>query len=193
MIEIDKTLVSTELFEKKFVCDLAACKGACCIEGDTGAPVSVDEIEILERIYDDVLPYMAPAGIEAIEAQDKYVLGKDGEFETPLVNQKECAYVFFDDNEVAKCAIEAAYIDEKVDFKKPVSCHLYPVRVTEYKRFDAVNFHEWDICEAACACGDKLEVQLFRFLKDPLIRKFGEEWYEKMCEADKLLSNKQNS
>ena len=89
MIEIDKTLVSTELFEKKFVCDLAACKGACCIEGDTGAPVSVDEIEILERIYDDVLPYMAPAGIEAIEAQDKYVLGEDGEFETPLVNQKE--------------------------------------------------------------------------------------------------------
>ncbi|MBT6439327.1 MAG: DUF3109 family protein [Flavobacteriales bacterium] len=193
MIEIDKTLVSTELFEKKFVCDLAACKGACCIEGDTGAPVSVDEIEILERIYDDVLPYMAPAGIEAIEAQDKYVLGEDGEFETPLVNQKECAYVFFDDNEVAKCAIEAAYIDGKVDFKKPVSCHLYPVRVTEYKRFDAVNFHDWNICEAACRCGEKLEVQLFRFLKDPLIRKFGEEWYEKMCEADKLLSNKQNS
>ena len=192
MIEIDKTLVSTELFEKKFVCDLAACKGACCIEGDTGAPVSVDEIEILERIYDDVLPYMAPAGIEAIEAQDKYVLGEDGEFETPLVNQKECAYVFFDENEVAKCAIEAAYIDGKVDFKKPVSCHLYPVRVTEYKRFDAVNFHEWDICEAACRCGDKLEVQLFRFLKDPLTRKFGKEWYEKMCEADKLLSNKQN-
>lgn len=193
MIEIDKTLVSTELFEKKFVCDLAACKGACCIEGDTGAPISVDEIEILERIYDDVLPYMAPAGIEAIEAQDKYVIGEDGEFETPLVNQKECAYVFFDDNEIAKCAIEAAYIDGKINFKKPISCHLYPIRVTEYKRFDAVNFHDWNICEAACRCGEKLEVQLFRFLKDPLIRKFGIIWYEKMCEADKLLSNKQNS
>ena len=193
MIEIDKTLVSTELFEKKFVCDLAACKGACCVEGDTGAPVSVDEIEVLERIYDDVRPYMAPAGIEAVEAQDKYVLGDDDVFETPLVNQKECAYVFFDNNDVAKCAIEAAYIDGKVDFKKPVSCHLYPVRITEYKRFDAVNFHDWDICKPACNCGDKLEVKLFRFLKEPLTRKFGEEWYEKMCEADQLISNTHNS
>jgi hypothetical protein len=193
MIEIDKTLISTELFEKKFVCDLAACKGACCVEGDTGAPVAADEIEILDRIYEDVKPYMIPAGIEAIEQQDKSVIGQDGEFETPLVNQKECAYVFFDDNDIAKCAIEAAHIDGKIDFKKPVSCHLYPIRVTEYKRFDAVNFHDWDICEAACNCGDKLDVQLFRFLKEPLVRKFGSAWYEKLCEADKLYSNSQNS
>ncbi|MBL4625336.1 MAG: DUF3109 family protein, partial [Flavobacteriales bacterium] len=127
MIEIDKTLISTELFEKKFVCDLAACKGACCVEGDTGAPVAADEIEILDRIYEEAKPYMVPAGIEAIEQQDKYVLGDDGEFETPLVNQKECAYVFFDDNNIAKCAIETAYLNGKIDFKKPVSCHLYPI------------------------------------------------------------------
>ncbi len=189
MIEIEKTLVSRELLEKKFVCDLSACKGACCVEGDTGAPVAVEEIEILDRVYEDVKPYMVPEGIKAIEEQDKYVLGEDGEFETPLVNQKECAYVFFDEHNIAKCAIEAAYLDGKIDFKKPVSCHLYPVRVTSYKRFDAVNFHNWDICEAACDCGEKLEVPVYRFLKEPLIRKFGETWFEQLAAADKLLGD----
>lgn len=193
MIEIDNTLLSTEVFEKKFVCDLAACKGACCIEGDAGAPLDVEDIEQIERVYDKVVPYMREEGIQAIEEQDKYVLGSDGTFETPLVNQKECAYVYFDENEIAKCAIEKAYLDGKIDYKKPISCHLYPIRVTSYTKFDAVNFHNWQICEPACDCGEKLQVPVFKFLKEPLIRKFGNEWYEKVCEANNLLVNSKNS
>jgi len=189
MIEIDDKLLSTELFERKFVCDLSACKGACCIEGDAGAPLEEAELECLDEVYDQVKPYMRPEGIAAIDRDGLYTVDFDGEYVTPLVNGAECAYVVFDENKTAKCAIEAAYRDNKIDWIKPISCHLYPVRLIKLHDYWGVNYHNWQICADACTLGEQLQVKVFRFLKEPLIRKFGDEFYQKMEEADRLLSD----
>jgi hypothetical protein len=178
MIHIGHTIVSENLLKRKFVCDLAACKGACCVEGDSGAPLEAEETGILEDIYEDVKPFMNQAGIEAVEAQGKFIVDSDGDFVTPLVDGKECAYVIFDTKGVAKCAIEKAYEEGKVDWKKPISCHLYPVRITKYSSFEAVNYHDWDICS---------DVKVYKFLKEPLIRKYGKDWFEQLEYADKNL------
>lgn len=177
MIELDGCLISDEIFEKKFVCDLSACKGACCVEGESGAPLEEEELDLLESIYDKVKPYMRKEGIEAVEEQGHFVLDWDGEYTTPLVKGKECAYVSFDDNGTAKCTIEQAHRNGDIDFPKPISCHLYPIRVSKLKDYQALNYHKWPICEPACSCGDKLDVRVFRFLKSPLIRKYGKQWY----------------
>lgn len=187
MIQIGKTIVSEELIEKEFVCNLSACKGACCIEGDAGAPVEEDEAVIMEEIYEKVKPFLRPEGIQAIEEQGTTVIGEWGEIETPLVNGRECAYVTFKENGIASCGIEDAYNAGVIDFKKPISCHLYPVRVKEYSSFSAVNYHQWDICDAACELGKSLEVPVYKFLKEALIRKFGEDWYKELEEAAKNL------
>jgi hypothetical protein len=190
MIEIGRTMIATALLDQKFVCDLTACKGACCIHGDSGAPLEQAETEILEAIYPAVKPYMVPAGIAAVEEQGKWVIDSDGDYVTPLVGgDKECAYVYFDDKGTALCAIEKAWKEGKIDYQKPVSCHLYPVRITSYKRFDAVNYDEWEICAPACACGDKLQVPVYRFVKTALIRKYGEDWYAQLEEADRFIKN----
>ncbi|MDQ3190645.1 MAG: DUF3109 family protein [Bacteroidota bacterium] len=188
MIAIDNTIVSEDLLKRKFVCDLQSCKGACCVEGDSGAPLEDEECGILDDIFEDVKPYMNEAGIKAVEAQGKFVIDSDGDYVTPLVKGKECAYVIFDKAGIAKCAIEKAHSEGKIDFKKPVSCHLYPVRVTKYEGFDAVNYHEWEICSPACHCGDKLDVKVYKFLKAPLIRKYGKDWFEKLELAEKEKS-----
>lgn len=180
MIAIDNTLVSEDLFEKKFVCDLNACKGACCVEGDSGAPLEQDEAQILEEIFEYIKPYMRPEGIAAVEEQGKYIVDVDGDLVTPLVKGKECAYVCFDENNIAYCAIEKAYKDSKIKFQKPISCHLYPVRITNYKEYDAVNYHAWDICKPACKCGSKLNIPVYKFVKAALIRKYGEDWYKQL-------------
>ncbi len=179
MIAIDNTLVSEELLEKKFVCDLNACKGECCVAGDSGAPLEDRETTILDDIYEDVKPYMQADGIEAVEKHGKYLIDFEGDIVTPLVDDKHCAYVYFE-NEIAKCAIEKAYYEGKVDFKKPISCHLYPVRINKYKDFEAVNYDKWNICSPACDCGIKLGVKVYQFLKEPLIRKYGEKWFEQL-------------
>lgn len=189
MIAIDNTLVSEELLEKKFVCDLNACKGECCVAGDSGAPLEDRETTILDDIYEDVKPYMAADGIKAIEAQGKYLIDFDGDIVTPLVEDKHCAYVYFE-NEIAKCAIEKAYYEGKIDFKKPISCHLYPVRISKYKDFEAVNYDKWNICSPACDCGSKLGVKVYQFLKEPLTRKYGEKWYEQLKLYDETLETK---
>ena len=190
MIQIDNTLVSQELFDKKFVCDLNACKGACCIEGDSGAPLTADELPILNDIYEKVKPYMREEGIAAVEQQGTYVTDSwDGEMVTPLVEGKECAYVTFDSNGTLKCAIEQAYLDGKIQWRKPISCHLYPVRIKSYKDFDAVNYDKWEICNAACSLGEKLGVKVYQFAKDALIRKYGEAWFGAMEEIDQELLN----
>ena len=185
MISIKNTLVSEELLEQEFVCDLSACKGACCVEGDGGAPLNEEELETLELIYEDVKPYITEKGIKSIEAQGKWVVGQDGGKETPLVRGKECAYVFFDQNKIAKCAIEVAYREGKIKYKKPISCELYPVRVSSYSEFDAVNYHKWNICKPACDCGQKLKIPVYKFLKEPLINKFGLDWYKALDSAAK--------
>lgn len=187
MIAIDNTLVSDELFSKKFICDLSACKGACCVEGESGAPLEAREIDLLEEAYPAVKPFMRPVGVAAVEEQGVFTVDVDGEFVTPLVNGAECAFVTFDRMGIAKCAIEQAHNAGKTDFKKPVSCHLYPIRITPLKDFDALNYHYWPVCDPARECGAKLDVTVFRFLKEPLIRKYGEEYYQQLEEADKLL------
>jgi Protein of unknown function (DUF3109) len=180
MIAIDNTLVSDDLLDRKFVCDLNACKGECCVAGDSGAPLEKEEEEILNTILPLVKPYMNEEGIAEIEKSGVAVIDSDGDLVTPLVDGvKHCAFVIFE-NSIAKCAIEKAYYDGKITFKKPISCHLYPVRINKYKDFDAVNYQEWEVCKPACVCGDKLDVPVYKFLKEPLIRKYGATWYQQL-------------
>lgn len=180
MIQIDDTIISFDVFEKQFVCDLERCKGACCVEGDSGAPLEKSEMKILDEIYPAVRPYLTPKGIDAIETQGCHVVDFDGDDTTPLIEGKECAYSYFDERNICKCAIEQAYLDGKIDFKKPISCHLYPIRLKEYANFTAVNYDKWELCADACILGEKLKVPVYVFLKEPLIRKYGEEWYEQL-------------
>ena len=187
MIQVDDKIISFDFFEKKFVCDLSTCKGACCVEGDAGAPLTNKELDVLPYIYDQVKPYMRTEGIVEIEKQGFFVVDGDGDNTTPLVNNKECAFVVFDENEMARCTIEQAYNDGKIDFKKPISCHLFPIRIKEYRDFDAVNYEAINICKPACDCGEQLQVPVYSFLKEPLIRLYGEEWYGKLIEAARLL------
>ena len=183
MFQIGSTLISEEILENDFVCNLSACKGACCVDGNSGAPLDDKETEILVDIYQKVKPYLNEKGIAAIEEQGAFIKGEDGEWETPLVNNSECAYVIFDDNKVAKCGLEAAYNDGATQWKKPVSCHMYPVRVQEYSSFTAVNYHKWLICDPACSLGAELKVPIYKFVKEALIRKFGEAWYAELEEV----------
>lgn len=179
MFQVGNAIVSDEIIENEFVCNLSACKGQCCVDGDAGAPLDKEETTILDQIYDKVKPYLRQEGIASIENQGKWIIGEDGDFETPLVNGSECAYVIFD-GKTALCAIEQAYNEGVVDYKKPISCHLYPIRIKEYSQFSAVNYHHWHICDDACSLGKELEVPVYKFLKGPLIRKFGEDWYEEL-------------
>ncbi len=180
MFQIGETIVSEDLFLEEFTCNLKACKGICCVEGDSGAPLLEEEKAILDNIFDTVKPYLSPQGITAIQSQGKYVIDKEGELTTPLINGKECAYVVQDDEGTYLCGIEKAYLDKKIDWQKPVSCHLYPVRVKDFTEFMAVNYNRWDICSTACELGKQLKKPLYQYLKTPLIRRFGAGWYEEM-------------
>lgn len=191
MFQIGNALISEEVLSEEFVCNLSKCKGICCVEGDSGAPLNDDELAILDDIYSDVKPFLRQEGVEAIEKQGKYEKDSDGEWVTPLVNGGECAYVIFDKDGTAKCGIEKAYEEGVVDYKKPISCHLYPIRIKEYKKFTAVNYHAWDICSDACALGKELKVNVAHFLKDALIRKFGQEWYDELLVYDQAYKEKQ--
>ncbi len=181
MITVGHAIISDDVADKYFVCDLKKCKGACCVEGDVGAPLLKEELPELERIYSKVKPYLSRQGIETIERTGFYVEEEDGEYTTPTIgNNKECAYGIYDKG-VLKCGIEQAYLDGKINFKKPISCHLYPIRITSYDEYDAINYERWDICNAACSHGRQLGVPVYRFLKEPLIRKYGEAWYHELC------------
>jgi len=177
MFQLGKTIVSEDIIEKDFVCNLSACKGACCVEGDAGAPLEEDEAKILREIYPKVKPFLREEGIKAIEKQGTYITTEEGELETPLIDGAECAYVFFDQKGTALCAIEEAYNKGIVNWKKPISCHLYPIRVKEYSEFSAINYNKWHICDDACTLGKELQVPVYKFVKEALIRKFGEDWY----------------
>ncbi len=188
MFQIGTTLVSEDILEKEFVCNLSACKGACCVDGDAGAPLLEEELAILKEIYPKVKPFLRKEGIEAIEKQGVHVTGTDGELETPLIDNKDCAYVIFD-KKVALCGIEQAYNQGEISWKKPVSCHLYPVRVKDFKEFQAVNYDIWDICDDACTLGKSLEVPVYKFVKEALIRKFGIDWYSELELVAEQLKN----
>lgn len=186
MFQLGKTIVSEDIIKKDFVCNLSACKGACCVDGDAGAPLEEEETKILQDIYPKVKPFLRQISIDAIENQGVFITTEDGDFETPLLDGADCAYVIYDDKNVALCAIEEAYNQGEITWKKPVSCHLYPVRVTDYTEFSAVNYHKWDICDDACTLGKELQVPIYKFVKQALIRKFGEDWY---MELEKIAKN----
>ncbi len=192
LVEIQDKVVSLDLFEKKFVCDLNACKGACCIEGDAGAPITEEEIAILEDDLEFIKPYMRPEGIAEVEKTGVFYMDWDNEPVTTLVNGAECAFVFFDEKGITKCAIEQAHKDGKTNFKKPISCHLYPIRAQKYAEFEALNYNEWKICAPACACGENLNVKVYKFLKEPIVRAYGEAFYEEMEIVDRELEKQKN-
>jgi hypothetical protein len=178
MIISGEILLSDELFENKFVCDLGSCKGACCVAGDSGAPLEPEETMILEEIFEQVKPYMNEEGIKTIEKRGLWETDEDGDLVTPLVGGVgACAFVIYE-NGIAKCSIEKAYLEGKVSFKKPISCHLYPIRVSKQPYYTMLNYHRWGLCKPAIKNGKALGVPAFRFLKEPLERKFGKEWYE---------------
>lgn len=189
LIEVKDKVVSTQIFERKFVCDLNACKGACCVEGDSGAPLTVEEISLIEDELDAIIPYMREEGIKAIDEQGVFYMDQDNEPVTTLINGAECAFVYFDEKQTALCAIEKANREGKTKFKKPISCHLYPIRVKKFHDFTALSYNEWHICKPACECGDKLDVPVFRFLKEPIIRAFGDEFFRELEIVDAEMKN----
>lgn len=193
MLAIQNTLVSLDLLEKYFVCDLSACKGACCVKGDAGAPLTLDEINLLEDTIDDILPFLDKEGTDMIAEKGVFEIDRDGDKGTALLENGRCSFAVLDANGMASCGIEKAFNEGKTKFQKPISCHLYPVRVTEYENYDAVNYNKWSICKPACDCGAKLNVPLFRFLKDGLIRKYGNAWYEELEMIDQLRKQKDES
>lgn len=179
MIVIQQTLVSDEIFEKLFVCNLNACKGACCVEGDEGAFVDEKEKKQFEKVYPEVKKYLTKEGIKAIEKQGYYITNDEGVLKTPLMKGGPCAYTIYE-NGIALCGIEKAYRDGKIKWKKPISCHLYPIRISKVGEYDALNYERWNICKPACKNGKELGVPVFRFVKDALIRKYGKSYYEAM-------------
>jgi hypothetical protein len=180
MIVLQNTVISDDIRDNFFVCNLEKCKGACCVEGDLGAPLDEEELTILEQSYEHIKPYMTGAGKLAVEEQGLYIQDFEGDYSTPTIENRECAYALYDDQGILKCAIEQAYYDGKISWKKPISCHLYPIRVTKYDDFEALNYDRWGICAAACNFGESLGVKVYQFLKEPLIRKYGEGWYNEL-------------
>ncbi len=180
MFQVDKTIISEEILENEFVCNLSACKGACCVDGDAGAPLEAEELPILEEIFPIIKKYLRKEGLKAIEDQGLYTTTELGEHETTLIDGADCAYVIYDDKKVALCSIEEAYNQGEIEFKKPVSCHLYPVRIKQYSEFAAVNYDRWEICDDACSLGKELGVPVYKFVKQALERKFGEQWFKEL-------------
>jgi Protein of unknown function (DUF3109) len=192
MIIVQEILVSDEVVEEQFVCNLSACKGACCWEGDSGAPLEADELPVLKAIYPKVKPYLSPAGIAAIEAQGEYRFFEEAEdYGTTLVDNGPCAYMTLNELGIAQCGIERAWRDGVVDFRKPISCQLYPIRVAknEATGFEALNYDRWDICSAACEKGKAERVPVYVFLKDAIIRKYGTDFYEELDGAAQFLAS----
>jgi hypothetical protein len=191
LIIIDNILVSEEIAEKQFVCDLKKCKGACCEEGDAGAPLDTDELDIMLDLYEKIKPYLTPAAINEIERKGKYVYNREFGWVTPtLGDDKEiCVYGKRDQNGIIKCAFEQAFYDGITKWKKPISCHLYPIIVNKAKKrgqYDSMNYEARErACSPACSLGQKLQVPVYEFLKEPLTRKYGKDFYEALEQAAK--------
>lgn len=192
MIEIDDKIVSTDILTECFSCDIARCKGACCVEGNSGAPLTDDEVDILEQEYEAYREYMTPEGIKAVEEQGFMVVDIDGDYTTPLVDDAECAFTFVE-NGITLCAIEKAYREGKTEFVKPISCHLYPIRVAKFGNGTyGLNYNRWNICSPAVECGRREGIPVYRSLKAPLVRRFGEEFYEALEAAASYMAEGNN-
>ena len=189
MIEIDGKIVSTDLLTEHFACDIAKCKGMCCVEGNAGAPLETDEVDILEEEFGNYRPYMTAEGIDAIEKQGFMVVDEDGDYTTPLVNDAECAYSYTE-NGITMCAVEKAFLKGECSFRKPVSCHLYPIRIVKFSNGTVgLNYHRWDICRTACENGRRLGIPVYKALKEPITRHFGEEFYRALEAAERFIKN----
>ncbi len=186
MLQINDTIISLDVIEKRFCCDLTKCKGWCCVVGDSGAPLTLDEVDIIEDEYENFKAYLRPEGVKALEQQGTWIIDSENDQVTPLIDGKECAYTIIEDD-IYKCGIEKAFFDKKTSFRKPVSCHLYPVRLKKYQKFTAVNYDIWSVCSPAIALGHEKNIYVNDFLKDPLIRMFGEEWFNELKIAQEHL------
>ncbi len=183
MLQIGDTLVSLDLAERFFCCDLDACHGECCIEGDAGAPITENEKTELERLLPEINDELLPQAQEVIRRQGVSYVDEEGDMVTSIIDGRNCVFTCFAPGGMCQCAIEKAYRDGRVAMRKPISCYLYPLRITEYPSFTAVNYHRWKICRPAEALGRKLGLRLYQFLKEPLIQRFGKEWYDELCLA----------
>jgi hypothetical protein len=177
MIEIEDTVISIDLIERYFCCDLRKCRGACCIEGESGAPLTKQEFDYLQKVLPLLWDNLSPEAKEVINKQGIAYIDRENDIVTSIIDGKDCVFTCYDENAVCKCAIEKAYNEGHIDFKKPVSCHLYPVRVKQYKDYKAINYHRWKVCCAAEILGKQKQIFVYQYLKEALIRKFGEEWY----------------
>ena len=191
MFEIEGKLVSDDILTVKFCCDIKACKGICCVEGNAGAPLEQSESEILESEYENYCDYMTEEGRQVIVEQGFAVVDEDGDLTTPLINDAECAYSFVEDG-ITMCAVERAYKEGKTSFIKPISCHLYPIRLTTFSNGSVgLNYHRWGVCSSALKCGQQLGLPMYKMLKEPIIRRFGESFYTALEEAEKYIENQQ--
>jgi hypothetical protein len=182
MIILEDILISDDLRDVHFCCDLQQCKGACCVEGDAGAPLEEEEISLLEDHIETIKLFMVPKGIEEVEKTGVFDYDAEGKYVTPLVNGNECCYVYHEGG-IARCVIEKAYQEMVIPFPKPLSCHLYPVRISGVGHQDAINYHKWHICRKALENGRKLNLPLYEFLEEALIRKYGRSWYNKLLKS----------
>lgn len=181
MLQIQDKLVSLDVVEKEFVCNLDVCRGECCIEGDAGAPIDEAERQKLKEILPIIWDDLTPAARQVIEEQGVAYIDEEGDLVTSIVNGKDCVFTCYESDGMCHCAIEKAYRNGKIDFYKPISCHLYPIRIKVYDTFTAVNYNRWKICKAAEVLGRKEGVKVYQFLREPLIRKFGQAWYDELC------------
>jgi hypothetical protein len=186
MLEIGKTLVSLEVINSNFQCNPNVCKGACCIYGDSGAPLEPGEARILEQILPVLIPYLSEKSFRTLEKIGTSVIDIEKDLVTPLNEGKECVYTIFE-NGIARCAIEKAFFDGTITFRKPISCFLYPIRIKKFSQFEAVNYDRWDICQSAMKLGDRKQIPVYRFAKDALIARYGREWYQELESAAENL------
>lgn len=182
MIAIDDILISDQVIEEQFVCDLDKCKGGCCVDGDAGAPLEHSELKELNAVYREVLPYLTEEAKIVIETEGKYVYDREFGWVTPTISNGMCAYGMVDKKGIVKCAIEQAFNDGKISWKKPISCHLFPIRIKKTRKGEIVNYEpREDLCAAACTLGKKLKLPVYQFLKEPLTRKYGKEFYDALA------------
>jgi hypothetical protein len=180
LLQIGDTLVSLDLIERFFLCDLTRCRGRCCVEGDAGAPLERSEFETLQKILPAVWNDLSEAARKVIERQGVGYIDREGDIVTSIVGGKDCVFTCYGADKTCRCAIEKAFHEKRIAFLKPVSCHLYPVRITRYRNFLAVNYQSWKVCQGAEALGRQQQMPLYRFLREPLTRRFGPSWYEQL-------------
>ena len=187
MLQIDDTIISLDVIESQFICDLCKCKGQCCVDGESGAPLEKDENDKINEILPVIWDELSPEAKALIEVQGISYKDYDGELVTSIIKGEECVFTYFDEDGVCKCVIDKAYREGRITVPKPISCHLYPIRLQKYPNFTAVNYHKWSVCKPAVELGEREGVELYKFLKEPLIRKFGEKWYNELCDTVELL------